>query len=72
MGEGEIGGGLANVCTPHICNPLSHSPFSFLHSAVEASFDIKKACAKPHTWFRTGGGRKGPGLEQEEEERSLV
>jgi hypothetical protein len=42
MGEGEIGGGLATVYTPHICNPLSHSSFSLLHSAVEASFDIKR------------------------------
>jgi hypothetical protein len=46
-GWGE-GGGLATVCTPHICSPLSRPSFSFLHSAVEASFDIKKACEKPH------------------------
>ncbi len=42
------GGGLATVCTPHVCSPLSHPSFSFLHSAVEDSFDIKKACEKPY------------------------
>jgi hypothetical protein len=42
------GGGLATVCTPHVCSPLSRSSFSLLHSAVEASFDIKKACGKPY------------------------
>jgi hypothetical protein len=48
MGEGEIGDGLVTVCTPHICNPLSHSSFSYLRSAVEASFDIKRL-----VWSRT-------------------
>jgi hypothetical protein len=45
---GKGGGGLATVCTPHICSPLSRSSFSFLHSVVKASFDIKKACGKPY------------------------
>jgi hypothetical protein len=35
MGEGEIGGGLATVYTPHICNPS----FSLLHSAVESAVE---------------------------------
>jgi hypothetical protein len=48
-GWGEAGG-LATVCTPRICSPLSHPSFSFLHSTVEASFDIKKACVKPHRY----------------------
>ncbi len=42
MGEGEIGYGLVTDCTPHACSPLSHSSFSYLRSAVEASFDIKR------------------------------
>ncbi len=45
---GRGGGGLATVCTPHVCSPLSRSSFSFLHPAVKASFDIKKACGKPY------------------------
>ncbi len=40
--EGKRGGdGLAAVFSPHACSPLSRSSFSLLHSAVEASFDIK-------------------------------
>jgi hypothetical protein len=49
MGVGGGGGGLATVCTPHISSPLSRSYFSFLHSAVKVSFDIKKAYGKPYT-----------------------
>jgi hypothetical protein len=36
------GGGLVTVRTPHTCSPLSGPSFSFLYSAVEASFDIKR------------------------------
>ncbi len=51
-GGGERGGGgLATICTPHVCSPLSRSSFSFLHSAVKASFDIKKAYGKPYSRF---------------------
>jgi hypothetical protein len=42
--RGVRGGGLAAVCTPHACSPLSPSSFSLLHSAVEVSFHIKKVC----------------------------
>jgi hypothetical protein len=31
-----------------------------------------RAVGKRGVWFRAGGGREEPGLEQEEEERSLV
>jgi hypothetical protein len=34
--------------TPHACSPLSQSSFSYLRSAVEASFDIKRL-----VWSRT-------------------
>jgi hypothetical protein len=40
--DGGGGGGLATVSTPQICSHLSRSSFSLLHSAVEASFDIKR------------------------------
>jgi len=42
MGEGEIGDGLLTDYTPHACSPLSYSSFSYLRSAVEASFDTKR------------------------------
>ncbi len=48
---GRGGGGLATVCTPHVCSPLSRSSFSFLHYAVKASFDIKKAYGKQYSKF---------------------
>ncbi|MFN9900737.1 MAG: hypothetical protein ACK55Z_18550, partial [bacterium] len=38
-----------------ICSPLSRSFFSFLHTAVEASFDIKKAHGKLYTPPIRGG-----------------
>jgi hypothetical protein len=44
-GRGYRGRGvyaLVTDCTPHTCSFLSHSSFSYLRPAVEASFDVKR------------------------------
>jgi hypothetical protein len=49
------GGGGADVALQlfalHMCSPLSHSSFSLLHSAAEASFNIKRLVGAVH--YRT-------------------
>jgi hypothetical protein len=36
-------------CSLHACSFTPRLSFSYLRSAVEASFDTKKACGKPYT-----------------------
>jgi hypothetical protein len=60
-GEGEGSEGRDQICpctrcSLHACSFTLCLSFSYLRSAVEASFDIKKACGKPYT-PPIGGGR---------------
>ena len=53
-GEGESREGREQICpcttcSLHACSFTLRLSFSYIHSAVEASFDIKKACGKPYS-----------------------
>jgi hypothetical protein len=55
--DGGRGGGREQIrpctrCSLHAFSLTLCLSFSYLHSAVEASFDTKKACGKPYTLFK--------------------